>query len=201
MTFVDNPGTTVAQGVIVSVATGTPTTCQVLVQRVLPGTTAFTTGDIVAATMQSGAAFSVASATYPSVAGGTFASETDLVAGQNVLVEVTQETAAGTDGNAAFTSGAVTLESSQIFGQVTSVDSSTQSFVLTNVWTLFSTLAPALPQLQVQTGTQTSFVGLSPASLSALGAGANVRVKGPLFHTPAGTGEPTMGALQVSGRP
>jgi hypothetical protein len=201
VTFADNSGATVAQGVIVSVSTGTPTTFQVLVHRVLPSTTAFTAGDVVDATMHAGAAYSVASDSFPAVTGGTFASETDIMAGQEVLVEVTQQTAAGTDGNAAFTSGMVPLDSSQIFGQVTAVDSSTQSFVLTNVWSLFSALSPTIPQLQVQTGAQTSFVDLSPANLTAVIAGANARVKGPLFHTTAGAAEPTMGALQISGKP
>lgn len=201
VTFADNAGATVAQGVVVSVSTGSQTTCQVLVHRVLPSTTAFAAGDVVDATMQAGAAYSVASGSYPAVTGGTFASETDLMAGQEVVVEVTQQTAAGSDGNVAFTSGMVALESSQIFGQVATVDSSTQSFVLTNVWSLFSTLSPMIPQLQVQTAAQTSFVDLSPANLSAVIAGASVRVKGPLFHTMVGTSEPTIGALQVSGKP
>jgi len=151
--------------------------------------------------MQAGAAFSVASTTYPMVTGGTFATDTDLMAGQEILLEVTQETATGSDGNAAFTSGAVALESSQILGQVTSMDSSAQSFALTNVWSLFSALSPAIPQLQVQTGSATSFLELSPANLTAITAGVTARVKGPLFHTTAGTGEPTMAALQVSGKP
>jgi hypothetical protein len=201
VTFADNPGATVAQGVIVSVSTVTPTAFQMLVHRVLPSTTAFTAGDVVDATMQGGAVYSVASASYPAVTGGTFASETDLMAGQEVLVEVTHQTAAGTDGNAAFNSGMVTLESSQIFGQVTSVDSSTQSFALTNVWSLFSALSPTIPQLQVQTGATTSFVDLSPGNLTAVIAGANARVKGPLLHTAVATSEPTISALQISGKP
>jgi hypothetical protein len=172
-----------------------------LVHRVLPSTTAFTAGDVVDATMQGGAVYSIASASYPAVTGGTFASETDLMAGQEVLVEVTQQTAAGTDGNAAFTSGMVTLESSQIVGQVTSVDSSTQSFALTNVWSLFSSLSPTIPQLQVQTGAKTSFVDLSPGNLTAVIAGANARVKGPLLRTAGGASEPTISALQISGKP
>jgi hypothetical protein len=201
ITFADNPGAIVAQGVVVSVGTGAPATFQVLVHRVLPSSTAFTAGDVVDATVQDGAVFSIASAAYPAVTGGTFAAAADLMAGQEVLVEITQETAAASDGNAAFTSGAVILESSQISGRVMSVDSGAQSFTLTNVWSLFSALSPAIPQLQVQTGAQTSFVALSPTDLTAVSAGANARVKGPLFHAIAGTGEPTMSALQVSGRP
>jgi len=201
ITFAGNPGATVAQGVVVSVGIGAPATFQVLVHRVLPSSTTFTAGDVVDATVQDGAVFSIASAAYPAVAGGTFAAAADLTTGQEVLVEITQETAAGGDGNAAFTSGAVTLESSQISGRVMSVDSGAQSFALTNVWSLFSALSPAIPQLQVQTGAQTSFVHLSPANLTAISAGANARVKGPLFHATSGLNEPTMSALQVSGRP
>jgi hypothetical protein len=201
VTFAANAGATVVQGVVVSVAAGAPATCQVLVHRVLPSTTAYTTGDVLDATIQDGAAFSVASAAYPQVTGSSFGSAADLIAGQEVLMEVTQETAAGSDGHVAFSSGAVALESSQIAGQVASVDSGTQGFAFTNVWSLFSTLSPALPQLQVQTGPQTAFVDLSPANLTALSAGTNVRVKGPVFRSTTGTSEPAIGALQVSGKP
>jgi hypothetical protein len=201
VTFADSPGATVAQGVIVAVSSGTPTTCQVLVHRVLPSSMDFGVGDVVDAMLQSGAVYAIASASYPVVTGGTFAAPTDLIAGQEVLMEVTQSSTAGSDGNAAFTSGMVTLESSQIFGQVTSVDSSMETFGLTNVWSLFSTVSPTIWELQVQTGVQTSFLDLSPTNFTAVDAGANLRVKGPLFHTTAGIGEPTMGALQISGKP
>lgn len=201
VTFADDPGSTVAQGVVVSVSPGTPTISQVLIRRVLPNTSALRTGDVVDATIQADAAYSVSPGSYPAVAGATFASAADLVAGQEVLVEVTQKTGTGSDGNAAFTSDLATLEPSQIFGQVASVDSSTQSLLLSNVWDLFSALSPAIPQIDVQIGAKTSFVDLSPADLSAVTAGANVRVKGPLFRAAAGAGAPTMGAIQVSGKP
>lgn len=200
LTFAGSPGASVTQGIIVSVSPGTPTVCQVLVRQVLPTTTAFAPGDVVDATLQSGATFSIASPAYPAITGSVFGAEADLTPGQEVLVEVTQQTAAGTDGHPAFTSGAIALESSQIAGPVLSVNTDAQSFVLTNVWSLFSGLSPAVPLLDIQTGSQTSLVALSPASLTAISAGTYVRVKGPLFNTPAGASQPAMGALQVSGR-
>ena len=201
ITFAGSPGATVAKGIVVFAGTAAPAAFQMLVQRVLPSTATFTPGNVVDVTMQSGAIWSIASVSYPTVSGSTFASQADLLAGQEVLVAVGPEAASGSDGNAAFASASIALESSQIFGGVTSVDSGAQSFALTNVWSLFSALSPAIPQLQVQTGASTSFVNLSPANLTALDVGATTRVKGPLFHAMAGTGEPTLGALQVSGRP
>ena len=122
------------------------------------------------------------------------------MAGQEVLLEVTQSMPSGADGYTAFTTGLASLQSSQILGRVDSVDAAASTLELTNVWSLFSSLSPAIPQLQVQTGTSTRFVGVTPATLGGVAAGANVRVKGPVFHTVGGTGEPTMGAVQVSGR-
>jgi hypothetical protein len=138
---------------------------------------------------------------YPAVSGGTFASAGDLLAGQEVAVEVTQQTTSSGDGNPAFESAVFELGASQIVGQVTAVNASAQSFSLTNVWSLFSTLSPAVPALQVQTGQATTFVNLAPASFSAVAAGNYLSVKGPLFHTTAGSGQPTMAALQVAARP
>jgi hypothetical protein len=201
VSFADSAASTVVQGVVLSVGTGVQPVVQVLVHKSLPSSAGFTVGEIVDATLQSGAAMYVASPGYPAVSGGTFVSASDLLAGQEVLLEVTQTMPAGTDGNAAFTTGLVSLQSSQILGRVNSVNADDSEFELTNVWSLFSSLSPAIPQLQVQTGTQTSFVGVTPASVSGVAAGDNVRVKGPVFNTAGGSGQPTMGAVQVSGRP
>jgi hypothetical protein len=134
------------------------------------------------------------------VTGGTFSSSSDLLPGQEVLVGIIQPAALQPDGNPGFTSDQVTLESSQIAGKVASVDNGSQTFMLTNTWSLFKALSAAIPQLEVQTGTGTSFVNLTPADLTALSAGSGVRVKGPLFNTTSGSNMPTMGALQVNGR-
>jgi len=200
ITFAAAPGATVAQGVIVAVGSESGPTFEMLVRRVLPDSAGFTPGALVDVTAQSAAAYSIASTTYPPVTGGTFSSSSDLMPGQEVLVGVIQPAVVQPDGNPGFTANLITLESSQIAGKVTSVDSGSQSFMLTNVWSRFNALSAAIPQLEVQTGTGTSFVNLTPADLTALSAGSGARVKGPLFRTTSGSNMPTMGALQVNGR-
>jgi hypothetical protein len=92
------------------------------------------------------------------------------------------------------------LASSQIAGPVAAVNSSAGSFALTNIWSLFTKANPAVTQLEVQTGTQTTFVDLTPADASAISTSSKVAVKGPLFNTIGSVGQPTLSALQVAGR-
>jgi hypothetical protein len=195
ISYADAAGTSVAQGVIVSVGTASPTTFQMLVHRVLSDTTEFTPGQIVDVTVGNTAAFSVASGRYPAVAGGTFATSTDLIAGQEVLAEISGPVTTASAGDPAFSCNVIELESSQIPGQVTALNSGAQSFSFTNGWTLFSAASPAITQLQVQTGTQTGFVNLP--NFAAVSVGTNARVKGPVFNTTGSVGQPTMAALQV----
>jgi len=101
------------------------------------------------------------------VTGGAFSSSSDLLPGQELLVGVNQPAALQPDGNPGFTSDQVTLESSQIAGKVASVDGGSQTFLLTNTWEPVQGPAAAIPQLEVQTGTGTSFVNLTPADLTA----------------------------------
>jgi hypothetical protein len=200
ITFAADAGTTVAQGVIVAVGSSSAPTFQMLVRRVMPDSAGLTPGVLVDVSPQSAAAYAIASTTYPPVMGGVFSSSADLMPGQEVLVGVIQPAVVQADGNPGFNSNLITLESSQIAGKVTSVDNGSQIFMLTNVWSLFTALPAATPQLEVQTGTGTSFVNLTPADLTALSAGSAARVKGPLFRTTSGSNMPTMGALQVNGR-
>jgi hypothetical protein len=200
ITFAAAPGATVAQGVVVAVGSGSSATFEMLVRRVLPDSAGLTPGQLVDVTADSAATYSIASTSYPPVTGGTFSSSSDLLPGQEVLVGVIQPAALQADGHPGFTSDQVTLESSQIAGKVASVDNGSQTFLLTNTWSLFKALSAAIPQLEVQTGTGSSFVNLTPADLTAVSAGSAARVKGPLFNTTSGSNMPTMGALQVNGR-
>jgi len=200
LTFAANPGATVAQGIVVSVGSAPAADFQMLVLKVLPNSASFTPGEVVDVTAQAGALFSVASDTHPVIAGASFAQPSDVLPGQEVLVEVTQPAVTASDGNPAFTSASVALESSQIAGRVSSVDAGTASFGLTNVWSLFNGLSPAIAQLNIQTGGSTSFVGYATADFSSLSVGSVARAKGPLFRATDNSGVPTIAALQVSGR-
>jgi hypothetical protein len=200
ITYADSSGTTMAQGIIVALGSGATPTFEMLVHKVISGTGTFTPGEVVDVTVQDGAAFSVSAPQYPAVSGGAFAIPSDLIVGQEVLVEV-GGALTSSDSHPAFSTTLLQLQSTQIAGQVTSVNSGAQSFALTNIWSLLAAANPAVTQLQVQTGAATSFVNLTPADISAIVGGKNLSVKGPLFHTTGGTGQPTMGALQVAARP
>ncbi|PYT97254.1 MAG: hypothetical protein DMG34_23055 [Acidobacteria bacterium] len=124
----------------------------------------------------------------------------DLTPGQEVLAEITGNIAVANDGNPSFTTVKLLLASSQIAGPVAAVNSSAGSFALTNIWSLFTKANPAVTQLEVQTGTQITFVDLTPADASAISTSSKVAVKGPLFNTIGSVGQPTLSALQVAGR-
>jgi|SRR5438876_1593490 len=129
-----------------------------------------------------------------------FATTADLTPGQEVLAEITGNIAVANDGNPSFTTVKLLLASSQIAGTVAAVNSSAGSFALTNIWSLFTKANPAVTQLEVQTGTQITFVDLTPADASAISTSSKVAVKGPLFNTIGSVGQPTLSALQVAGR-
>jgi Domain of unknown function (DUF5666) len=199
ISFSDSAGASVAQGVIVSVATGAPASSfQMVVHGALPGSSGLVIGDLVTVNIQSGAGFLVGTPGSPAVPNASFAGGADLTVGQEVQAEVTSDLVAS--GTKSFSSGRLLLESSQFVGQVSAIDSSNSAFTVNALPRLFSHAFPATTQLQVQTGSSTNFVNLSPASLSGLTVGQHVGVKGPLFNTTPVSGSPSMGATQVAGR-
>jgi len=171
-----------------------------LVKKILPSTSGLSLGELVDVTLANNVSMGVAAPQYPAVNGATFATTADLTPGQEVLAEITGNIAVANDGNPSFTTVKLLLASSQIAGPVAAVNSSAGSFALTNIWSLFTKANPAVTQLEVQTGTQTTFVDLTPADASAISTSSKVAVKGPLFNTIGSVGQPTLSALQVAGR-
>jgi len=199
ISFSDNAGTSVAQGVIVSVASGTPVSSfQMVVHGALPSSSGLLIGDLVTVNIQNGATFSVGTPGYPAVPNASFASGADLTVGQEVQAEVTGDLVTG--GSKSFSSGRLLLESSQFVGQVAAIDSSNSAFTANALPRLFSHAFPATTQVDVQTASSTDFVNLSPASLSGLTVGQHVGVKGPLFNTTSVSGSPRIGATEVAVR-
>jgi len=197
--YSDGAGASVAQGIIVSVSTGTPASSfQMEVHGALPSSSGLGIGDLVTVSLQSGAGFSVGTPGYPTVPNATFASGTDLTVGQEVQAEITGNLTA--TGAISFSTGRILLESSQFVGRASAIDSADGDFTATALSRLFSHAFPSTTQMQVQTGSSTNFVNLSPASLSTLTVGQNVGVKGPLFNTTSVSGSPSIGAIQVAAR-
>jgi hypothetical protein len=171
-----------------------------LVKKILPSTSGLSLGELVDVTLANNVSMVVAAPSTLRLTRQRLQTTTDLTPGQEVLAEITGNIAVAYDGNPSFTTVRLLLASSQIAGPVAAVNSSAGSFALTNIWSLFTKANPAVTQLEVQTGTQTTFVDLTPADASAISTSSNVAVKGPLFNTIGSVGQPTLSALQVAGR-
>src|ERR1700722_322200 len=143
--------------------------------------------------------FSIASdgATLP--AGVSFASPTDLLVGQTVLVGFSGSATTTTAGPA-FSANQVILVSGNVDGDVFIVDQGTSAFSMTDLPVLFTTLTPTnITQINAQTSSSTFFETLNLDSLAGLAAGQPVAVGGLLFNTITSTGYPTIDALTVRG--
>jgi hypothetical protein len=154
--------------------------------------------------------------------GFTFASASDLVVGQQVLVVVqgtvntsssdaTGSTAFGRSA-VTFTASSITLEPSQITGTVASTpDASTGTFTLATMPVFFvppsATPGGAPPWapviITVQTQTTTTYTNLTPDNFSGLAINNVVSVEGWVFSTPSASPSPTITVLAeaVVGRP
>ena len=123
VTFADASGGAAARGTVLATPASGANGFQVLLHSVIPGSTGAAAGTMVTIDPASGAQFSVPFSTYPAVAGGSFAATGDLIAGQEVLLQLASGSAATT-----FTSSRIFLEPSQTVGSVQSVGST--SFAL-----------------------------------------------------------------------
>jgi len=170
-----------------------------LVKKILPSTSGLSLGELVDVTLANNVSMGVAAPSTLRLTGQRLQTTADLTPGQEVLAEITGNIAVANDGNPSFTTVKLLLASSQIAGPA-AVNSSAGSFALTNIWSLFTKANPAVTQLEVQTGTQITFVDLTPADASAISTSSKVAVKGPLFNTIGSVGQPTLSALQVAGR-
>jgi hypothetical protein len=144
----------------------------------------------VTVTLQSGATFQV-NAGGISLGGLTFSGMGDLMAGQEVAVSIAG-VQAGTSG-LTLTSDQVTLETSQVFGTVGTVDTSQSSFTLTNLTGLFT--GAGVTQIQVQTGSNTQFEDVS--GLGALTQGQLVSAGGLLLRDPNNANQAVLLATAV----
>jgi hypothetical protein len=142
-------------------------------------------------------AFVVGPTVYPAVSGASFASTADLLPGQELILSVGSDLVAGT--TPSFSTGSVYLEASQLVGEVSSVDTGDSSLEMDGLSGLLTGARPLIQQVNVQTGSSTTFVGFPSSSLAAVTTGQFIAAKGPLLNTTDG-GFPTVGAIDLRER-
>ncbi len=192
VTYADASGGAAARGTILATPASGANSFQILLHQVIPGSTSAAGENTVTIAPANGALFAVPFTGYPVVNGGSFAGTSDLVAGQEVLLQL----AAGSS-TTSFNSARIYLEPSQTAGVVQSVNAGADSFALNGLTGLWTASQPVVNQIECQAGSQTQYENLSSASLGALSPGSAVAVKGLVFNT----GSPTISTVIVRGRP
>jgi hypothetical protein len=147
--------------------------------------------------------------------GLSFATASDLVVGQQVLVVVQGTVNTSSSGAAlstafgppglTFTASAITLEASQVTGTVASVPTSSGSFTLATFPVFFvpPSSTPSSPPpwepviITVQTTSATTLTNFPSSGLSGLAVNNVVSVHGWVFSTPTGATAITVAADQV----
>ena len=191
VTYADATGGAAARGTVLTTPASGANSFQILLHQVIPGATSAANGSQVTITPTSGTLFAVPFTGYPVVSGASFAGTSDLVAGQEVLLQL------GTGSSSTnYNSARVYLEPSQTIGTVASVNSGADSFILNGLTGLWTASKPTVNQITCQSGAQTTYENLSSASLAGLSPGTAIRVKGLVFHS----GGPTLSTVIVRGR-
>jgi hypothetical protein len=197
MSYLGSSGSQWVKGLVLSsTATASTPTAQVLIQGEV-NTSSVTPGEIATVSLPAGTVFSVGTASYPMTSDMSFGGATDLMPGQEVILSVGSDLVAGA--TPTFSASSAILESSQVVGEVTAVDSGSVSLSMNGLSGLFTDARPLVQLMDVQTGTATTFSGFTSASLSAVTAGQFVVAKGPLFSG-AGSGTPDLAAIQLTTR-
>ncbi len=191
VTYADASGGAAARGTILATPGSGADSFQVLLHEVIPGATSAAGGSTVTVAPASSALFAVPFSSYPAVNGASFAGTGDLVAGQEVLLQL----GAGSS-STNYNSSRVYLEPSQTIGTVQSVNAGADSFLLNGLTGLWTASKPIVNQITCQTGSQTTYENLSSASLGALSPGTAIAVKGLVFNS----GGPTLSTVIVRGR-
>ena len=191
-------GAQVVKGIVLSTdTTAAVPVMELLVQRTI-NVSALTPGQIVTVSLPSGTKYAIGTAVYPETSGAGFSSASDLLTGQELVVNVGSNLVTGSAPS--FVASTAYLESSQLIGEVASVNAADASLSINGLSGLLTGSRPVIQQMNVQTGTTTDFVGFSSASLSAVSDGQFVVAKGPLFNTVGSSGYPTISAIQLRKR-
>jgi hypothetical protein len=191
VTYADATGGAAARGTVLATPASGANSFQILLHQVIPGATSAAGGNLVTITPTGSTLFAVPFTGYPVVNGASFAGISDLVAGQEVLLQL----GAG-NSTTNYNSARVYLEPSQTIGTVQSVNAGAESFLLNGLTGLWTASKPTISQITCQAGAQTAYENLSSASLSALSPGTAIGVKGLVFNS----GGPTLSTVIVRGR-
>ena len=174
----------------------TPTVPLLVLTRV--NASSLTPGAVATVSLPSAASYAIRTANYPGVAGGSFAGTGDLVAGQEVIVNVGPDLAGGT--SPTFSADSLNLVASQFVGLVEQSIPAASHLELISLPGLFTYRLPYVQTLDVQTGASTDFIGYGNTGLASVSAGHFAAVKGPVFNTTGSLGYPTLSAVQVRAR-
>lgn len=160
------------EGTIVSV--DSPTEFKMVVLDEVPDIAGVSPGNPVTVTIQGGATFNVDADGLSLPSDVLFATSSDLMPGQEVQVRLLS----GSSGTS-ITTDRVTLKTSQFTAKVASISTSTASFTVNGLSTLFTTATPPVTSINVLTSSQTDFDDVS--GLSGLGVSDTVSLRGLLF--------------------
>ncbi len=198
ISYVGGSGAQEVKRLVLSIdTTAAVPTMQLLVQRSI-NVSSLTPGQTATVSLPSGTKYAVGTAVHPGTSGASFSSALDLLTGQELVVNVGSNLVTGS--TPSFTASTAYLESSQLIGVVTSVNSANSTLSINGLSGLHTGARPIVQQMDVQTGASTGFIGFSPASFSAVSDGQYVAAKGPLFNTVASSGYPTISAIQLRKR-
>jgi hypothetical protein len=194
MSYVGQSGSSFIKALVLSSATGTTPSAQLLLRQGVNAPT-LSAGQVATVTFANNASYAVATASYPAVTNAGFAGSADLLPGQEVIVSVGSDVLAAT--NPTFTTSTVYLQSSQVLGDVATVDSADSAVTIDSLTGLFTASGLHIQAIDVQSDTNTTLVGFN--SLSAISPGKLIVAKGPLFNVP-GAASPVIAAVQVRGK-
>lgn len=196
--FEDSSGESGISGTVVGVnPLANPPTFDIVVHGSIPTEESAIIGDQATVTVQPTAKFLVDEELQGIASGFTFASATDLVVGQEVLVRADSlETGPDT-----ISTTQIVLRQSQWTANVGVINVGNGSFSLGSLPSLFTNAAPVnISTLTVDTSASTQFLNLTPAGIGGLASQNPVSVKGLVFNTINDIGQPSVAATVVVGR-
>src|SRR6266478_1272558 len=189
--FEEDPNREAIKGTITSVDCAMqPQQFHMVVFNEEPTVSGISEGSPVVVTIQQNAVFQVGGEELSedggfSISGASFSICADLTVGQDVQIRPGTVTSSG--GVPMVTTDLVRLWPSQITGQVGTINTTTGTFTLTGLSSLFTGASPTITTINVVTLSDMRFEDFS--GLSSLTPGNTVSVRGLLFNTP---GTPTL---------
>lgn len=199
--FEDDSSNPTIEGIIVGIASTNPPQFNLVIHGVAPATTGIDTGDVVKVTLGSPTNYAIDADGLTVPSGYTFAADSDLVVGQEVLVRGNSvQVVSGSDPSISISTNQLTLRQAQWTATVGVAKQQGTVFTLASLPNLFTTLAPTpIKSLYVATSSQTNFYFTGPSSLAA---GLPISVKGLVFNNRNNdVGAPTVIASTVAGAP